>query len=126
LKEQRMRRVRSVLLVVAVLGALLALVAASGTVASPTTSSTTTPRWVLHVQRHSGGISNGVRATLATEVASARARSSSGQAAGAAADAAGLRNVQMNDDSNPPLPQNETAVDYSRANPLVAVAAAND
>jgi hypothetical protein len=121
-----MRRVRSVLLVVAVLGALLALVAASGTVASPTTSSTTTPRWVLHVQRHSGGISNGVRATLATEVASARARSSSGQAAGAAADAAGLRNVQMNDDSNPPLPQNETAVDYSRANPLVAVAAAND
>ena len=32
----------------------------------------------------------------------------------------------MNDDSFPPMPQNETAVDYSRADPLVAVAAAND
>jgi len=37
-----------------------------------------------------------------------------------------LDNVQMNSDSNPPLPQDETWVDYSRANPLVAVAAAND
>jgi hypothetical protein len=32
----------------------------------------------------------------------------------------------MNDDSLPPMPQNETAVDYSRHNPLIAVAAAND
>ena len=35
-------------------------------------------------------------------------------------------NVQMNDDSNPPLPQNETAVAVSLDNPKVAVAAAND
>jgi hypothetical protein len=35
-------------------------------------------------------------------------------------------NVQMNDDSNPPLPQNETAVAYNVLRPLVAVAAAND
>jgi hypothetical protein len=67
-----MRRLRSVLIVVSVLAILLALVAASGTVASPsTTSSTPTPRWVLHVQRHSGGISNGVRAALSDQVASA-------------------------------------------------------
>ena len=35
-------------------------------------------------------------------------------------------NVQMNDDSNPPLPQNETAVAVQAGQPLVAVAAAND
>jgi BNR/Asp-box repeat len=35
-------------------------------------------------------------------------------------------NVQMNDDSSPPLPQNETAVAVSLANPKIAVAAAND
>ena len=32
----------------------------------------------------------------------------------------------MNTDSNPPLPQNETAVAVSLANPKIAVAAAND
>ena len=42
------------------------------------------------------------------------------------AAAAASPNVQMNDDSSPPLPQNETAVAVSVADPLVAVAAAND
>ncbi len=32
----------------------------------------------------------------------------------------------MNDDSNPPLPQNETSVAYNTRNPLIAVAASND
>ena len=32
----------------------------------------------------------------------------------------------MNDDSYPPLPQNETAVAYNVTNPKIAVAAAND
>ena len=124
-----MRRLRTVLVVVSVLAAVLALVATSGTAAPSTSASLTTPRWVLHVQRFPGGISNGVRAAASSE-ATARAPSASGLAAGAAAGAGAnttaLRNVQMNDDSNPPLPQNETAVDYSRANPLIAVAAAND
>jgi hypothetical protein len=34
--------------------------------------------------------------------------------------------VQMNDDSNPPLPQNETSVAYSVFDPRIAVAASND
>ena len=37
-----------------------------------------------------------------------------------------LTNVQMNDDSYPPMPQNETAVAYNVAHPEIAVAAAND
>jgi hypothetical protein len=120
-----MRRLRIVLPVVSVLAVVLALVASSGSAASPTPASVKTPRWVLHVQRFSGGISNGVRAQApdATTVHSARV---TGRAAGAAASSTGLRNLQMNDDSFPPMPQNETAVDYSRADPLVAVAAAND
>jgi hypothetical protein len=120
-----MRRLRIVLPVVSVLAVVLALVASSGSAASPTPASVKTPRWVLHVQRFSGGISNGVRAQApdATTVRSARVK---GQAAGAATSSPGLRNLQMNDDSFPPMPQNETAVDYSRADPLVAVAAAND
>ena len=40
--------------------------------------------------------------------------------------AVAIDNVQMNDDSYPPLPQNETSVAYSLDNPLVAVAGAND
>jgi hypothetical protein len=100
-----MRRLRIVLPVVSVLAVVLALVASSGSAAPPTPASVKTPRWVLHVQRFSGGISNGVRAQApdATTVRSARVK---GQAAGAAASSAGLRNVQMNDDSFPPMPQN--------------------
>jgi len=46
--------------------------------------------------------------------------------AGASAPVSSGSNVQMNTDSNPPLPQNETAVAVSLANPKIAVAAAND
>jgi hypothetical protein len=120
-----MRRLRIVLPVVSVLAVVLALVASSGSAAPSAPVNLKTPRWVLHTQRFSGGISNGPRA-VASNQAAASSTTAKGQAAGPAASSAGLRNVQMNDDSFPPMPQNETAVDYSRANPLVAVAASND
>jgi hypothetical protein len=85
----------------------------------------TTPRWVQHVQRHPGGISNGVRAHATPEAARAQAAYRARPAAGAAAPQGGP-NVQMNDDTNPPVPQNETAVAVSLHNPMVAVAGAND
>jgi hypothetical protein len=76
------------------------------------------PLWIQHVQNYDGGISNGVRERL-----DAASVVSSGLTASATA---GLNNVQMNADCNPPLPQNETSVAYKPSNPLVAVAAAND
>src|SRR6266542_824721 len=87
-----------------------------------------TPLWVQHVQNYDGGISNGVRAYLDPNVATARARYGSGPfpATGFASTLGTLDNVQMNDDSTPPLPQDETTVAFKPSNPLVAVAAAND
>lgn len=114
-----MTRARFILLVAATLAALLAVMLPSG---PPAGAATATPRWLLHVQRFSGGISNGVRAMATPAAAAAQAR----HAAVVAAAGSGLHNVQMNDDSNPPLPQNETSVAASLTNPLVAVAAAND
>jgi hypothetical protein len=106
-----------------------ALPAASVADAAPT-ESTTTPRWVTHIQRYPGGISGGVRAMYAAEKAGAatNARATAQARAGGfvAAPLGNGPNVQMNDDSNPPLPQNETAVAYNVVKPLIAVAAAND
>jgi hypothetical protein len=112
-------------------GAVLAgLIAAASAVGvgqpGPTTPAAKTPRWVTHVARYPGGISSGVRQMLATS--QARTGSPAGQAharAGAPAGSPG-NNVQMNDDSYPPLPQNETAVAYKTTHPQIAVAAAND
>jgi hypothetical protein len=92
---------------------------------TPTTPSAATPLWVTHVARYPGGISGSVRAVYAAQgqngapgaVAKPQAPSPS---------AAGGTNVQMNDDSYPPMPQNETAVAYNVIDPKVAVAAAND
>jgi hypothetical protein len=88
-----------------------------------------TPRWVLHVSNYPGGISNGVRAVLAaqeeiggsgaTSIAQAPTSPSGGNPATG-------KNVKMNDDSYPPMPQNETAVAYNVDDPQIAVAAAND
>jgi len=83
----------------------------------------TQPLWVTHVQKFSGGISNGVRAALDPGVQEAQAQHLS---LFAASGDGGIDNVQMNDDSYPPLPQNEESVAYSLDNPLVAVAGAND
>ena len=118
-----MKRTRVILLALAVVGAMLTMAAPSGAAASQPT-----PRWVLHTQRFSGGISAGVRAMASPAAATAQARHlrASGAASTQAASAQALRNVQMNDDSNPPLPQNETSVAYNTRNPLIAVAASND
>jgi hypothetical protein len=114
---------------VAALAIVAGAVPASMAGAAPT-ESTTTPRWVAHIQRYPGGISGGVRAMYAAEHLGAanNARATAQTRAGGfvAAPLSSGPNVQMNDDSNPPLPQNETAVAYNVLRPLVAVAAAND
>jgi BNR repeat-like domain len=87
--------------------------------------SASTPRWVKHVERYPGGISNGVRAYLDPAVAQAQARYGN-SARHPAGGRASLHNVQMNSDTYPPMPQNETTVAYNVDNPLIAVAGAND
>jgi hypothetical protein len=113
--------------ILTVVSAVAALVAASSAMAQTAgaapqakAAASQTPRWVLHVDNYTGGISNGVRESLAAQAVPGAA-----QASPAAVPSAGT-NVQMNDDSNPPLPQNETAVAINLANPLIAVAASND
>src|SRR4029079_4285465 len=71
-----------------------------------------------------GGISAGVRAMVSDEVVAARAKYGHGRlfAPGRTAGP----NVQMNDDTYPPLPQNETSVAYNVWDSSIAVAAAND
>ncbi|PZS04153.1 MAG: hypothetical protein DLM56_07170 [Pseudonocardiales bacterium] len=106
--------------------AVASTVAATIGVAVPiaATAAGGTPLWRLHVERYPGGISSGVRAQASPEAAAAAAAHRS---AGATAPAVSFgSNVQMNSDSNPPVPQNETAVAASLDNPMIAVAAAND
>src|SRR5438445_92717 len=116
---------RSRLLVAAV-----SLAATVGVVAPPATeaAATTAPLWVKHVQNFADGISNGVRFSLDPTVMQTQAgfTASVGATASAATTATSLNNVQMNDDSYPPLPQNEESVAYSTDDPMVAVAGAND
>jgi hypothetical protein len=76
------------------------------------------------VARYPRGISSGVRAVYAAQHQNAAPRAAAKPQA-PAKDGGGA-NVQMNDDSNPPLPQNETAVAYNVSDPKIAVAAAND
>jgi hypothetical protein len=83
-----------------------------------------TPRWIMHIQHYPGGISNGARAMISAPAMAARAAKHA--ISGASASVSFGPNVQMNTDSDPPLPQNETAVAASLDNPKVAVAAAND
>jgi hypothetical protein len=115
-----MRTRRTVLLAALAAGATLAALV-PGLAQGATTA---TPRWVRHVARYSGGISNGVRASLDPAVIAAQAKY--GGAALQAPRSKATHNVQMNDDSLPPLPQNETAVAYNLRNPMIAVAGAND
>ncbi len=110
--------------------AAVMLAATVGLVAPPTAgvAATSAPLWVKHVQNFPGGISNGVRFSLDPTVMQAQARYTASVSAttSAATSATTLNNVQMNDDSYPPLPQNEESVAYSTDNPMVAVAGAND
>ena len=115
-----MKLSRKVLLV-----AVALLVPAGVLAARSGASSSAAPLWVLHVKQFPGGISNGVRASLDPAVEQAQAASRA-QSSAAAIDSSVSRNVQMNDDSYPPVPQNETSVAYSLDNPMVAVAGAND
>jgi hypothetical protein len=120
-----MRRFIVIAVALAALAGLIATAAAIGVgQPTPTTPAAKTPRWVTHVARYSGGISNGVRAMLAASQAKAGSPSGAGSAGHGGGGHGG--NVQMNDDSYPPLPQNETAVAYKTTHPQVAVAAAND
>jgi len=114
-----MQRKRHLLVAVFSAGAVLALMAP----ALAGSGSNSTPRWVKHVNVYPGGISNGVRQALdpAIQLAQAQARGSA-----LTQPKAALHNVQMNDDSFPPLPQNETSVAYNLNNPMIAVAGAND
>jgi hypothetical protein len=95
------------------LTATIALVPAS-------VSAGSTPLWVKHVQNFPGGISGSVRARLAAIQADAES------AASIALQPVAGTDVQMNDDCDPPLPQNETSVAVNVFNPDSAVAAAND
>lgn len=79
-----------------------------------------TPRWLLHVQRYPGGNSATVRASAVVHPTGTTA------GPGVAATGTGTGNVLMNNNSRPPLPQNETAVAVNLIDPLVAVAGAND
>jgi hypothetical protein len=119
-----MRRLIPVAAVVVVLVGLVVGQNALGLGQStPKTPSAATPRWVTHVARYPGGISGTVRAVYAArgQNGAATARATAGAKPGVAET-----NVQMNDDSYPPLPQNETAVAYNVTEPRIAVAAAND
>jgi hypothetical protein len=99
-----------------------ALAATAGMLAADVSlAATQKPRWVKHVERFPGGISNGVRFSLDPAVIAAQGRYKV-----RAETRAGTDNVQMNDDSYPPVPQNEESVAYSTDDPLVAVAASND
>src|SRR5262245_26082539 len=122
-----MRRFIPIAVALAVLACLIATAAAIG-VGQPTprTPAAKTPRWVTHVARYSGGISNGVRAMLAASQARTASPSGAKSARPGSPSAGPGNNVQMNDDSYPPLPQNETAVAYDTTHPQIAVAAAND
>lgn len=115
------RTVPTVAALALVAGALAAPTAASAV--RPVENAASQPRWVMHINRYTGGISNGVRAMFAAQSAGSAAQF---RTAFKAAPLSSGPNVQMNDDSNPPLPQNETAVAYNVVHPLIAVAAAND
>jgi hypothetical protein len=122
-----MRRLIPVVAALAIVASALAGRTTSGVAAStPTSAAAGTPLWVSHVQRYVGGISGAVRAVAQGEDATPTSAAAPQASAAPAAPGGDGRNVQMNDDSFPPLPQNETAVAYNVIDPRVAVAAAND
>jgi hypothetical protein len=100
--------------------AALALLTASVSLTSSALSAGGAPLWVKHVRNYPGGISAGVRARLVA-LGSDAVTSATG-----ALQPAGGTDVQMNDDCDPPLPQNETSVAVNVFDENNAVAAAND
>ena len=128
-----MKRLSPVVVVLAALVILVGTIAtqvAVGGSTTPITPGAATPRWVIHVANYPGGISNGVRASLAAQEesgalgAAPRAQAPTSTSGGDSANRGS--NVKMNDNSYPPMPQNETAVAYNVDDPAIAVAATND
>ena len=85
------------------------------------------PPWLLHAKQYPGGLSAGVRqVAFQIESGSPSFALPSGAGGSVSSPPSIGSNVQMNDDSDPPTPQNETSVAYDIFNPKTAVAAAND
>jgi hypothetical protein len=93
--------------------------------AAPIASAHKLPRWVKHVQHWDGGLSNGVR-ERAAQVAGEIVVSATSGGRTAALGSPSLDNVQMNADSDRPLPQDEPSIAESLVDPMNAVAASND
>src|ERR1700680_2867801 len=111
------------------LGTAVATVLGAGVTAVPThAASASDPLWVTHVRNYPGGITAGVRAYASAEVARAQASHANVPLSQSAFSSSGgaLQNVKMDQNTNPPLPQNETNVAVSLDNPDVAVAGSND
>src|SRR5512132_3269288 len=83
------------------------------------------PRWVKHIQHWDGGLSNGVRERAAQAAGEIKISPTAG-ARPKVLGAPTLDNVQMNGDSDPPLPQDEPSIAESLVDPMNAVAASND
>lgn len=83
------------------------------------------PRWVRHALHYSGGISNGVRERLAVAMGDTTKTTLAKKTAAVTA-LPDLQNVQLNGDSDPPLPQDEPGIALNLDDPMNAVAAAND
>ncbi|MDQ2983666.1 MAG: hypothetical protein M3R70_07055 [Actinomycetota bacterium] len=80
-----------------------------------------------HVERYSGGLSNGVRAEIGMRGAGVKTNAHGSVAPTSRnSEGEGQSNVQANTDSSPALPQNETAVAHNIDHPANAVAASND
>ena len=124
-----MKRLAPAVVIPAILVVLVGAIATQAAVprsSTPKTPGAATPRWVAHVANYPGGISSGVRAVLAAQQESDRPARTQAPTSPGASSGNGKANVQMNDDSYPPMPQNETAVAYNVTHPDIAVAAAND
>jgi hypothetical protein len=120
---------RRPLLVSVVLATVAALVVTPVFAAGASGSGTSTPRWVKHVRNYPGGIDNTVRVTLrkgVIQASSTHHRATGPVGTAGRAGTASVTNVQVNADSNPPLPQNEEQVAYSTDDPSTAVVATND
>jgi hypothetical protein len=115
------RSSRSVL--ATVLGVMVAVSVVA--VGGPGASAHKVPRWVRHVRHFDGGLSNGVRERAAQAAGNIVVSDTTGVRT-PRLGAATLDNVQMNGDSDPPLPQDEPSIAESLVDPMNAVAAAND
>jgi hypothetical protein len=103
----------------------LAIVIALAALGPATAATPRAPRWVRHVMHYSGGISNGVREHLAVAQGKTTTTKLATRAAHLAAFPS-LQNVQLNGDTDPPLPQDEPGIALNLDDPMNAVAAAND